>query len=240
LPLVSTLVALAALSPIANAGAAADADVEREGQQLFQQYQAAIAAQRGKLRGISMDVEIEAAVPNLSKSAKMRAVRVVSLQGEVTYRDMQFEGDATAKKEVIARYLHAEKEAIEKPQNVGVTPENYRFRYRGRFGSGDWQLHLFKLNPKHKRTGLFEGWLWLDAKTLLPVREQGVFVKNPSLWLKRISFVRDYEIHDGVAVPVRIDSSTLTRLVGTANLVIRYSNVAPSAAVSAERQASSP
>ena len=29
----------------------------------------------------------------------------------------------------------------------------------------------------------------------------GSFVKNPSVFLKKVEFVREYEIHDGVAIP---------------------------------------
>ena len=59
------------------------------------------------------------------------------------------------------------------------------------------------------------------------VREQGEFVKSPSLFISRISFVRDYIIRDGVAYLSRIDSSIRTRIVGDANLLVTYSNHKP-------------
>jgi hypothetical protein len=80
------------------------------------------------------------------------------------------------------------------------------------------------LEPHKKRAGLFKGWLWVDARTALPVREQGEFVKSPSVFLRKIEFVRDYELRDGLARPVSIESTIQTRLVGNAELVVKYSN----------------
>jgi hypothetical protein len=59
--------------------------------------------------------------------------------------------------------------------------------------------------------GLFKGELWVDADTFLPLRESGRFVKNPSVFLKKIEFVRDYEIKDGIAF-----ATLLTKLEETA------------------------
>jgi hypothetical protein len=108
---------------------------------------------------------------------------------------------------------------------MGITRENYKFKYWGLYGTGDWQLYLFELTPKEKRVGLFKGWLWIHATTGLPVREQGELAKNPSIFLKKVSFIRDYELRDGVAVPKSIDSSIETRVVGRAELNIKFSNI---------------
>jgi len=65
---------------------------------------------------------------------------------------------------------------------------------------------------------LFKGEIWIDAATGMPIREAGQFVKTPSLFLKKIAFVRDYEIRDGVAYPLHIQSTVDTRIVGRAEL----------------------
>jgi hypothetical protein len=72
---------------------------------------------------------------------------------------------------------------------------------------------------------LFKGELWLDAETCLPVRESGRFVKSPSIFLRRIEFVREYDIRDGVAIPRQIESTVETRLVGKAELTVRFHNI---------------
>jgi len=194
-----------------------------DGQEQLSKYLDATKNQQDQLRGMTMDVDIEAALPTLSKTGKLHALRYIPKIGAITYKAITFQGDNTIKKDVIARYLEAEQGAGQKT-DLAITPENYKFKYRGLFGSGDWQLHLFEVSPKRRAVGLFEGWLWLEAKTCLPVREQGVFVRNPSLFLRKVEFVRDYHIKDGVAVPVKIDSTIRTRLVGSAELSVRFSN----------------
>ena len=72
--------------------------------------------------------------------------------------------------------------------------------------------------------GLFKGELWVDTETGMPVRESGQFVKSPSVFLKKIAFVRDYELQDnGVSIPAHIESMVDTRIVGRAELEISFS-----------------
>jgi hypothetical protein len=42
--------------------------------------------------------------------------------------------------------------------------------------------------------------------------------------LKKIEFVRDYEIQDGVAIPKRVESKADVRMFGPAELTIEYTN----------------
>lgn len=222
----SVLLLTLSASSASAAGFDPDPDLkDLDGQPFLQQYLTATKGQDEKLRGLAMDIEIDASVPSLNRKGKFHALRSISKLGQITYRTITFQGDNTIKNDVIARFLQAEKEASEKGLNLGRTPENYKFKYYGAFGEGDWKLHLFELTPKEKKPGLFQGWLWIESKTGLPVREQGEFVKNPSIFLKRVEFVRDYEIRDGVAVPMKMDSQIQTRIAGKAEMSIRYSNV---------------
>ena len=187
-------------------------------------YLSATKVQYSKLRGLSMEVDIYASLPRLGKNGSLHAFRSVTRLGAITYRTLIFQGDNTVKKDVIARYLQAEKEAGEKP-GLTITPDNYKFHYRGVYPWGAGKLHLFELTPRRKEIGLFQGWLWVDDATGLPVREQGEFARNPSVFLKKVSFVRDYIHKDGVAIPVRIESTIDTRLIGRAEVEVRYSNI---------------
>jgi hypothetical protein len=73
---------------------------------------------------------------------------------------------------------------------------------------------------------LYRGEIWIDASTFLRVREAGSWVKNPSIFLKKVEFVRKYEIRDGISVPLEVHSVVDTRLVGKAELNIAFHNVA--------------
>ena len=172
-----------------------------------------------------MDVEIDASLPKLQKQGRLRALRRISTLGRITYEALRFEGDGTVKNNVIARYLTAEAESqrTESP-SLAVTPANYKFKYRGRGSLNGRPVHVFQVSPREKRVGLYKGELWIDAETHLKLRENGEFVKNPSIFLKKVAFVRRYEIRDGISVPLQVQSIVDTRLVGKAELTIAFSN----------------
>jgi len=183
-------------------------------------------------REITMEVEIDAKLPRLKKEGTLRALRRVTQLGEITYNGIRYIGDNMVKKDVIARYLNAEKEAANgngnengKKLSMAITPENYKFKYKGMADSDGRWVYVFELSPRKKRLGLFKGDIWIDATTFLPAREEGRFVKNPSIFLSKVEFVREYDIRDGVAYPRRIQSSVHTRVVGKAELEILFSNV---------------
>jgi hypothetical protein len=187
----------------------------------------AISRQQGaRLRGASMDVEIEANLPKLQKHGRLQALRRISRLGRITYEAVSFEGDKSVKSDIIARYLAAETQAQSADESsLAITPANYKFKFKGHSGQGENQIYIFQLTPRKKRVGLFKGELWIDAATCLPVRESGRLVKSPSIFLKRVEFVREYYIRGGVAVPLQVASTAETRLVGRAEVTVHYRNV---------------
>ena len=172
-----------------------------------------------------MEVEIEAQLPKLKKHGRLHALRRISGLGRITYEALRFEGDGSVKRNVIARYLTAETEAQRSQSpDLAVTPANYRFKYKGEVQSGDRHAYIFEVSPRRRRVGLYKGEVWIDATTYLRVREAGRFVKSPSIFLKKIAFVREYAIRDGVSVPRHIATTVDTRLVGRAELTVDFSN----------------
>src|ERR1700691_3063487 len=74
-------------------------------------YAVLSSGQNARLRGASMEVEVEATLPKLKKHGRLSALRHISRLGRVTYEVLHFEGDSTIKNDVIARYLAADVEA---------------------------------------------------------------------------------------------------------------------------------
>ena len=190
---------------------------------IVDKYLDATQAQQNLLRGAQMEIDIDAALPKLEKRGKLRALRMMSRLGKITYKALGFSGDNTVKQEVITRYLAAESEGRENG-TIAITPANYKFRYSGRIVQNGQTTVILQVTPRKKKVGLFKGELWLDADTGMPLRESGEFVKSPSVFLKKIAFVREYELHDGVSIPKHIASSVDTRVVGRAELQISFSN----------------
>jgi hypothetical protein len=192
---------------------------------IVQNYCDATRGQAQAFQGASMEVEIAGALPELKKSGKLHALRHISKVGRITYQVLGFEGDGAVKNQVIARYLSAEVEAQkDEAPSLAVTPENYKFDYKGKVRLDGRDTYLFQVTPRKKRAGLFKGKVWIDEATYLRVQEAGYLVKSPSVFLKRVAFVREYEIRDGMSVPTRTESTVDTRIVGKAELTIDYTN----------------
>ena len=204
-------------------GSPDDTADESANETILSRYLEASQSQQVQMRGVSMDVEMTAELPKLKKTGRLHALRSISRIGRITYDALRFEGDNTIKKEVIARFLSTEVESSDKTAPP-ITPEFYKFKYKGLTEREGEPVHVFQLTPKKKSVGTFKGELWLDPETCLPVREAGRLAKNPSVFIKRFDFVRLYKVRDGMSVPVQTMGTVETRLWGKAEMAINYTN----------------
>ncbi len=195
---------------------------------ILDRYWSAIEMQKNQPRSMRMEMDIDGEIPRLKKTGRLHALRFITRVGQIVYDALRYEGDNTVKKELIARYLEAEAKArSDYSGSLSITPANYKFKYKGTTAYLERTAHVFQLTPRKKRVGLFRGELWVDAQTGLPLREWGELVKNPSVFLKNVYFVRDYHISDGISVPRRIITNVDTRIVGRANMTIWFDKYAP-------------
>jgi hypothetical protein len=183
------------------------------------------AAAPGPQADTAVQVEIQARLPKTGRSGVLQALEFIPRRGRALFRVLGFQGDSTVKRQVIARYLSAEAEAHQNAAAaVSLNRANYRFRYHASAGYLGRQAWIFRVEPKHKRAGLFSGELWLDAETARPLRQSGRLVKNPSVFVKGVWFVRDYDLAS--AAPRRLIVNLDTRIAGTAELTVWYRQVA--------------
>jgi hypothetical protein len=180
-----------------------------------------LAEQPGHSRTSIETIEIEASLPKLNKNGRLRAIRRTLSAHELEYQVLELSGDSMVNRELIARYLSADKRATElDTASSAITPANYKFRYVGSVQLLDDQAYVFRIMPHKKKQGLINGILWLDGETGIAVRLSGYLVKNPSIFLKRVNVTRESYLHDGI-VEARITHLLLdTRLVGSARLVV--------------------
>jgi hypothetical protein len=192
---------------------------------IVENYCTASEVQAQTNRGASMDVEIDASLPKLKKHGRLHALRRISPLGLIRYERAQFEGDRVVIREVISRYLTAEVDAQkEQSAEIAVTPRNYKFKSKGMRQIAGQDVYVFEVTPREKREKLFKGEVWIDARTFLKVRESGYLVKNPDFMVKKVSFIRKYEIRDGISVPRQEQSVADVRLFGKVELTIDFSN----------------
>ena len=193
-------------------------------QQILARYFAAVNTQSPKTRGVEMDMHFSARLPRMKKEGVMLAKRIVSSLGKISFVVKSFTGDNTIKTYVITKYMAGEVDLAENSLDSGINPKNYKFKYKRMEPFNDRQVHVFELNPRKKRLGLFKGELWIDEESALPVRETGTLVKSPSVFLKKVVFTRTYAVVNGAAVPERVESTVETRIAGKAEIDIHYSN----------------
>ncbi len=196
-----------------------------ESSQILDSYLAVSRSQRDRLNGSIAEVSIDAELPQQHKQGRLSALRHISRLGRITYDILRFEGDNAIKNEVIARYLSAEVQVREsRDQSMAIVPENYKFAYKGVREMEGRRVFQFDLKPRARRKGLFKGTLWIDAQTCLPVREAGLLVKSPSVFIRKIQFTRDYQTTNGVAVLARMESTVETRVVGEAHITVSFAD----------------
>ena len=179
---------------------------------------------------MQMEADINAQLPKLKEQGRWKLLRIVPRLGKIAFKPLsEFVGDKTVQHDVIEKYLELEMDGSGNGSNLAISPENYKFRRKTIMTQGDSRIWVFELTPKRKVVGLFKGELWLDANTGMPLKETGTLVKNPSIFLKKIQFVNEYKLQDGVSLPSHIECHVDTRIAGRADLDIRFSNPEPTA-----------
>jgi hypothetical protein len=165
-------------------------------------------------------VQIDASLPGLAKQGTMLAIRETGASERSEYKVIDFTGDTTVKREVIARYLSAQEQAEALPySSVIITPANYKFRYVGSVRTAGTTAYVFQIAPKQKRLGLVQGQIWIDS-TGIAVRQTGRMVKRPSVLIRRIEVVRDTQLRDGIPYARVTHIAIDTRLLGRADLTV--------------------
>jgi hypothetical protein len=191
--------------------------------EIIRKYLEATKSEALAPRAVAVEVTIQARVPGLNRQAELRALRSTSVTGAVTYTALNSCGDAMIRREVIARYLAVESQTRSTAETA-ITPFNYQFQPKGVIEKESRKVYVFHLAPRKKKVGLFKGELWVDGHSGLPVHESGQFIKSPSVFIKRISFTRDYGARGWFDVPVHIHGTVESRIVGRVELDIEFAD----------------
>jgi hypothetical protein len=216
---------IASILAVAFSIPASAADTAPLEQDVINRYLGARQTQQELMKGAQMEVEIEGRLPKLEKQGRLKVLRSISKLGQITFKTLDaFTGDNAVKQELITRYLTAEADSGGQAGSMAVSPDNYKFKLKATLTQGNSSAAIFEVTPKKKRIGLFKGELWIDIATGMPLREAGRWVKNPSVLLKRIDFVQEYELKNGVSIPKHRETKMDVRVFGRAELSMAFSN----------------
>jgi hypothetical protein len=79
----------------------------------------------------------------------------------------------------------------QKSRAVAVTRENYTFTALGESALDGESYFLFQMTPKRKQGELISGQVWIDKKSFLIRRTEGV-MRPPSIWVKTVQVQLDF------------------------------------------------
>jgi hypothetical protein len=170
--------------------------------------------------GLAFAVEIEASLPKLKKQASMSGLKLIAQKGRIVYSGLRFTGDSLVKNAVIARFLANDAERPGATADSGVTSQNYSFSYDRASDYNGLMAYVYRLRPRSKRLGLLKGELWLDPRLATPLRLWGDLVKSPSIFVRSIRFVQDYQNLDQCVQPLRLLLAVRTRIAGEAEMTV--------------------
>ena len=130
-------------------------------------------------------------------------------------------GSGMLRSRVLHGALEAERDAKrrEKGAHGALTPANYSFDAGELTPEG---LLRVAIHPKRKDSLLMEGSILLTNDAADLVQMQGLLVKRPSFWTRKVLIVRDYARINGVRVPIAMGSTADILLVGQATFTMAY------------------
>lgn len=160
---------------------------------------------------------VRASLPNLYKDAEMLAIRQPGENERSVYQIISGGGDGTVAGEVMARYFELEKKVADLPlSSILITPNNYKFHYRGALNTGGQKVYIYSIVPKKNRFGMIKGQLWIDGATGAEVLLSGRFT-GPN---GGIDLVRETDLNNGRSVIRTTHLSCTLPLVGRGELEI--------------------
>lgn len=181
-------------------------------------YQRRLQAQARSLVEYSAQTTIRAELPSSSQQGEFELKRQYTAPSTLKFTALHYSGDGFVKSNVITRMLQSEVEHVAKGESAltAISPDNYKFSYKGVEQVNGQTVYVYEVKPRQKRPGLFKGKIYLDAFTGGLRRTQGVMVKSPSFWVKKIEFLQEYADFGSFTFPVRLHSEANTRLIGKA------------------------
>jgi hypothetical protein len=188
-------------------------------------YLQAARHQLSDLGAYSDTTIVVADLPETSQHGRYELRRSFSAPKSLAYAVIRFAGDGFIKTNIIARMLQSEVDHVQKGEGArtAILDENYKFSFKGTDSIDDRPVYVFQLKPRKKRLGLFKGRIYLDAVSGRLRRAEGVMVKSPSFFVKRVEFIQDYGNFGSFSLPVHVHSIAKTRILGRAVVDISHS-----------------
>lgn len=163
---------------------------------------------------------------------KLHAKAIVHVQFRApstkTFTTASEEGSWVVRHLVFRRLMESEVEtaAGRGRQDSAIKPENYALEVVGKEDLDGRECLVVDALPTRKDKYLFEGRVWIDARDFAVAKIVGHPAKNPSFWIKRVDFVRQYQKIGEFWLPLKDVSTTELKIHGKKILTIDHRDYA--------------
>lgn len=175
------------------------------------------------------------AVHNSDGGLKARAVVQVQYEsaGTKKFKILCEEGSSLVRSRVFKRLMESEADAAmgRSHHDSSITPANYEFSLTRQEALNGRPNFVLQATPKRKDKYLFEGEIWVDSQDFAIARIAGHPARNPSFWLKRVDFVRQYQRIGEFWLPSKDESVNQVKIFGKKLLTIEYPNYSVNMAI---------
>jgi len=137
------------------------------------------------------------------------------------YEVLEESGSGMLRSRVLHGALEAERDAKRRQKGThgALTEANYSFGACELTPDG---LLRVAIHPKRKDSLLMEGSILLTNEAADLVRLEGLLVKRPSFWTRKVLIVRDYARINGVRVPIAMGSTADILFAGQSTFLMDY------------------
>ncbi len=153
--------------------------------------------------------------------ATLRARTTLSPEGGFQYEVLDADGSPMLQRKVLRAALEAERTmALRGDGRRGaLSADNYAFGADDDTGS---PLLRLTLTPRRSDALLVRGAMYVTRDDYDLVRVEGLLVKRPSFWTRRVHVSRQYGRIAGVRVPLAMESTASVLIVGTSRFAMTY------------------
>lgn len=197
------------------------------------------------------DTTGDVVVAKLVESNRLRESRLQQYSVHTTYRVQNDKGETSAETRVLLRYrapgtkefkivsetgsglirsrvfkplmdMEVETASVRNRYDSSITTNNYTFTLLGEEDVDGARCFVVQATPKRMDKYLFKGKVWVHAVDFAVVRVAGQPARNPSMWIKRVDFVRRYQKIGEFWLPLKNESVTRIRIFGRNTLTTDY------------------
>jgi len=159
-----------------------------------------------------------------NKRAELTAHVACDRSGAKTFEVKAESGSGFVRNHIIRRMIDAEQQASQKGahEQTRIVPDNYDFRLIGTATLDGRPSFVLEISPRRRNKFLIRGRIWVDVDDFAIARIEGQPAQNPSLWIRSVQVVQQYERIGRFWLPVRNESKARVKIFGETEVSIEY------------------